>query len=70
MHCRCMQALVGPACSRAPLLMLLALQFRQLGTLRDSLPGVPFIAVTATATPKVQNDICTNLHLKPSKTDR
>ena len=49
---------------------MLALQFRQLGTLRDSLPGVPFIAVTATATPKVQNDICTNLHLKPSQTDR
>ena len=32
-------------------------EYRQLATLRDRFPGVPFIALTATATPRVREDI-------------
>ena len=37
--------------------------FRDLGNLREALPGVPFMALTATATPKVQADIIKTLKL-------
>ncbi|BES87494.1 Werner syndrome, RecQ helicase-like [Nesidiocoris tenuis] len=37
--------------------------YRRLGDLKLSLPGVPFMALTATATPTVQTDICDSLHL-------
>ncbi|KAK4875425.1 hypothetical protein RN001_011847 [Aquatica leii] len=39
-------------------------QYRQLGKLRDILPNVPILAVTATATPRVRNDIVSCLKLK------
>ncbi|EFJ47726.1 hypothetical protein VOLCADRAFT_117801 [Volvox carteri f. nagariensis] len=35
--------------------------YRRLGTLRDALPGVPIVALTATATPRVREDIVRNL---------
>ncbi len=38
-------------------------EYRQLATLRDLLPGVPFLALTATATPRVREDILTQLRL-------
>ncbi|XP_014669243.1 PREDICTED: Werner syndrome ATP-dependent helicase-like isoform X2 [Priapulus caudatus] len=38
--------------------------YRQLGSLRKLLPKVPFLAVTATATPEVRRDICKSLHMK------
>uniref|UniRef100_T1JAJ4 DNA 3'-5' helicase n=1 Tax=Strigamia maritima TaxID=126957 RepID=T1JAJ4_STRMM len=38
--------------------------YRKLGLLRKSLPDVPFMAVTATATPQVKNDIISNLNFK------
>jgi hypothetical protein len=38
-------------------------QYRQLGVVRQSLPAVPFMALTATATPRVQKDIVANLRL-------
>eukprot|EP00057_Strongylocentrotus_purpuratus_P011614 XP_011666088.1 PREDICTED: Werner syndrome ATP-dependent helicase [Strongylocentrotus purpuratus] len=38
--------------------------YRTLGNLRQLLPEVPFLALTATATPMVQKDICRSLHLK------
>ena len=38
--------------------------YRRLGAVRESLSGVPFIALTATATPTVQQDIVRNLKLK------
>jgi ATP-dependent DNA helicase RecQ len=37
--------------------------YRQLARLRDVLPQVPFLALTATATEQVRNDIRTQLHL-------
>lgn len=37
--------------------------YRQLGNLRQSFPHVPFLALTATATPNVRNDIVTALSL-------
>ncbi|GIM10839.1 hypothetical protein Vretimale_14456 [Volvox reticuliferus] len=37
--------------------------YRRLGSLRDSLPGVPFVALTATATPRVREDIVRNLSM-------
>nr|CAH7722032.1 unnamed protein product [Callosobruchus chinensis] len=40
------------------------LQYRQLGILRELMPGVPILAVTATATPVVQEDIVKVLKLK------
>jgi len=38
-------------------------EYRQIATLRDHLPGVPFLALTATATQRVRGDIVTQLHL-------
>ncbi|XP_038060643.1 Werner syndrome ATP-dependent helicase homolog isoform X2 [Patiria miniata] len=38
--------------------------YRTLGNLRTLLPGVPFVALTATATPNVRDDICRSLKLK------
>nr|CAI5867468.1 unnamed protein product [Callosobruchus analis] len=40
------------------------LQYRQLGILKDLMPGIPVLAVTATATPVVQQDIIRVLKLK------
>ena len=37
--------------------------YRKLESLRKSLPGVPVIACTATATPRVQRDVSEQLHL-------
>ncbi|KAK9817749.1 hypothetical protein WJX72_001612 [[Myrmecia] bisecta] len=46
-------------------------EYRKLGELRRFLPEVPFMALTATATPKVQDDIVTSLSLHPApKLDR
>ncbi|MCY3905466.1 MAG: DNA helicase RecQ [Caldilineaceae bacterium] len=38
--------------------------YRRLGDLRRSLPGVPLLALTATATERVREDIAAQLHLK------
>ncbi len=38
-------------------------EYRALGQLRDALPGVPFLALTATATEQVRDDIIGQLHL-------
>ncbi len=38
-------------------------EYRALGKLRDTLPGVPFLALTATATEQVRGDIISQLHL-------
>jgi ATP-dependent DNA helicase RecQ len=40
-------------------------EFRQLGALREQVAGVPFVALTATATPQVRDDIVANLRLRP-----
>lgn len=37
--------------------------YKTLGTLRDKFPDVPWIALTATATKKVQMDVTANLHI-------
>ena len=37
--------------------------YRRLGDLRNALPGVPFLALTATATERVRRDILDQLHL-------
>ncbi len=39
-------------------------EYRQLAGLREAFPGVSLHAFTATATPRVQRDICEQLHLK------
>ena len=39
-------------------------EYRQIATLREHLPGVPFMALTATATERVREDIVTQLRLK------
>jgi ATP-dependent DNA helicase RecQ len=39
-------------------------EYRQLARLRDELPGVPFLALTATATRRVQDDLVTQLALR------
>ncbi len=39
-------------------------EYRQLAGLRESLPGVPVMALTATATERVQQDIIKHLHLR------
>ncbi|KAK3913461.1 Werner syndrome ATP-dependent helicase [Frankliniella fusca] len=41
--------------------------YRKLGAVRRALPDVPFLAVTATATPAVRKDICSSLSLKNPK---
>lgn len=38
--------------------------YRQLHDLRKNVPQVPILALTATATPTIQKDICDNLNLK------
>ena len=38
-------------------------EFRRLGELRSRLPGVPFVALTATATARVRGDIASSLRL-------
>ena len=38
--------------------------FRDLGNLREALPDIPLMALTATATPKVQDDIIKTLQLR------
>ncbi|PCI25426.1 DNA helicase RecQ [Candidatus Peregrinibacteria bacterium] len=42
--------------------------YNNLQTLKTRFPGVPIIALTATATPKVQKDIIKQLHLESPKT--
>jgi len=39
-------------------------EYRQLGTLRSELPGVPFMALTATATARVREDLVAQLGLR------
>ena len=39
-------------------------EYRMLAQLRDRLPGVPFLALTATATEQVRGDIVRQLHLR------
>ena len=39
-------------------------EYRQLATLRESLPTTPFVALTATATPRVKEDLENQLQLK------
>jgi ATP-dependent DNA helicase RecQ len=39
-------------------------EYRMLAQLRDKLPGVPFLALTATATEQVRGDIIRQLHLR------
>jgi len=39
-------------------------EYRMLSQLRDKLPGVPFLALTATATEQVRGDIIRQLHLR------
>lgn len=39
-------------------------EYRQLATLREKFPGVPFMALTATATERVRGDILKQLHLR------
>jgi ATP-dependent DNA helicase RecQ len=39
-------------------------EYRQLGELREALPGVPFHAYTATATPRVREDVIRQLRLR------
>ena len=39
-------------------------EYRQLSTLRTEFPGVPIMALTATATERVRHDILTQLHLE------
>lgn len=41
--------------------------YRKLGKVRAALPNIPFLAVTATATPVVRRDICNSLSLKNPK---
>ncbi len=42
-------------------------EYRQLRLIRESFPDIPIIALTATATPKVQEDIITQLSLRECK---
>jgi len=39
-------------------------EYRQLSSLREKFPGVPFMALTATATERVRGDILKQLHLR------
>ena len=45
-------------------------EYRQLHTIRQHLQGVPIMALTATATPRVRSDIVTNLQLASSNLDQ
>ena len=38
--------------------------YKRLHVLREKFPGVPMVAVTATATPRVRKDILHQLHMK------
>ena len=38
--------------------------YRNIGSLRDALPGVPVVALTATATPRVREDVSESLRLQ------
>jgi ATP-dependent DNA helicase RecQ len=40
--------------------------YLRIAALRDELPGIPVLALTASATPEVQADICDKLHFKTS----
>ena len=40
-------------------------EYLRLGDLRDRLPDVPFMALTATATKRVRDDIAASLHMRP-----
>ena len=40
--------------------------YLRIANLREFLPGVPVLALTASATKEVQDDICTQLHFEPS----
>ncbi len=42
-------------------------EYRQIATLRGQLPGVPFMALTATATDRVRADIVEQLHLQDAR---
>ncbi len=42
-------------------------EYRQIAALRDRLPGVPFMALTATATDRVRGDIVAQLHLQDAR---
>ncbi|CAH1966178.1 unnamed protein product [Acanthoscelides obtectus] len=46
------------------------LQYRQLGILKELMPGVPVLAVTATATPVVMDDIIKVLKLKNAQVSK
>ena len=39
-------------------------EYRQIATLREKFPGVPFMALTATATERVRDDIVRQLHMR------
>ena len=39
-------------------------EYRNVGRLRDALPGVPVVALTATATPRVRDDVSNSLRLQ------
>lgn len=41
-------------------------QYGELYKLREALPSVPFMALTATATPRVRDDICSSLRINMS----
>ncbi|MEK6232500.1 MAG: DNA helicase RecQ [Luteolibacter sp.] len=43
-------------------------EYRQLAQLRKHLPGIPFLALTATATPKVRTDISRQLQMEKPET--
>ena len=44
--------------------------YRQLGTVKSLFPGVPIMALTATATPHIQQDICDLLRLESPEVTR
>jgi bloom syndrome protein len=41
--------------------------YKKLGVLKTKFPGVPLMALTATATMRVRKDICHQLHMKDPK---
>ncbi|PWN34122.1 ATP-dependent DNA helicase, partial [Meira miltonrushii] len=44
--------------------------YKQMGALRDAYPDIPFMALTATATPRVIKDIVSNLNLESPRLKR